>query len=182
MMIRIGNTYYTVRLGPVLIGIAVVVGILTVNSMFYMVDAESQAVILRFGKYVGTADPGLHMKLPFGIDRIYLVPVRRQLKQEFGFGTPGATNPTQFTSPDEQERERNMITGDLSAVVVEWVIQYRISDPFAYLFQFRNPAEALRDLSEAVMREVVGDRTVDEVITVGRQEIEQEALGNCARW
>ncbi|RME96552.1 MAG: FtsH protease activity modulator HflK [Verrucomicrobia bacterium] len=176
MVIRVGNTFYRVSSRLVLAVVLVLAGIVAVSSMVYTVQAEYQAVILRFGRFAGLADPGLRFKLPFGIDKVIMVPVQRQLKQEFGFGTPGATNPHQFTSSSEQELERSMVTGDLNAVTVEWIIQYRISDPRAYLFEFRDPATTLRDLSESVMREVVGDRTVDEVITVGRQEIESEAL------
>jgi membrane protease subunit HflK len=142
----------------------------------YTVQAESQGVVLRFGKYLRTVDPGLRFKLPFGIDRVELVSVKRQLKQEFGFGTDGATNSSQFSSRTEQEQERSMVTGDLNAAVVEWIIQYRIEDPKTYLFKVREPGGTLRDISESVMRTVVGDRTVDEVITIGRQEIEAEAL------
>lgn len=140
----------------------------------YTVQAESQGVVLRFGRYVKTVDPGLRFKFPFGIDRVELVPVKRQLKQEFGFGTPGATNPTQYSN--EQEDERVMVTGDLNIATVEWVIQYRVDDPQLYLFKVRDPGQTLRDISESVMRTVVGDRTVDEVITIGRQEIEVDAL------
>jgi membrane protease subunit HflK len=100
--------------------------------------------------------------------------VKRQLKQEFGFSTPGASDP--YQSPRDGKRETEMVTGDLNAALVEWVVQYRISDPAKYLFEVREPAETLRYVSESVMREVVGDRTVDEVITIGRQEIESEAL------
>ncbi len=114
--------------------------------------------------------------MPFGIERVYQVPVKRQLKQEFGFGTAGATNPYQSSRDDEHDLERSMVTGDLNAATVEWIIQFRIEDPKAYLFNFRDPDGTLRDVSESVMREVVGDRTVDEVITVGRQEIEAESL------
>jgi membrane protease subunit HflK len=145
-------------------------------TSFYTVSAESQAVVLRFGKIVRTADPGLHWKLPLGIDRHYPVQVRRQLKQEFGFGTGGGTNAWQATLPAEQEAERNIVTGDLNAASIEWVVQYRIDDPEQYLFAVRNPDATLRHLSESVMREMVGDRTVDEVITIGRQEIEAEAV------
>ncbi|MEM9015401.1 MAG: FtsH protease activity modulator HflK, partial [Verrucomicrobiota bacterium] len=102
------------------------------------------------------------------------VPVRRQQKQEFGFGTSGNTNPYQWTNPGERYLEKNMVTGDLTAALVEWVIQFRITEPDKYLFRVRNADETLRDASESVMREVVGDRTVDEVITIGRQEIESE--------
>jgi membrane protease subunit HflK len=143
-------------------------------TSIYTVQAESQGVVLRFGKYVKTVDPGLRFKLPFGVDRVSILPVKRQLKQEFGFGTKGATDATQFSS--EQEEERSMVTGDLNAATVEWIIQYRIREPKLFLFEVRNPGETLRDISESVMRTVVGDRTVDEVITVGRQEIEADAL------
>ena len=156
------------------LAIAVVLLIIVSFTSIYTVQAESQGVVLRFGKYVKTVDPGLRFKLPFGIDRVYIVPVKRQLKQEFGFGTAGATNPTQFSS--EQEQERSMVTGDLNAATVEWIIQYRIREPKLFLFKVREPGDTLRDISESVMRTVVGDRTVDEVITVGRQEIEAEAL------
>jgi membrane protease subunit HflK len=105
-----------------------------------------------------------------------IVPVKRQLKQEFGFATPGATDPYQSPRPREQQRETQMVTGDLNAALVEWVVQYRIADPVKFLFEVREPSETLRYVSESVMREVVGDRTVDEVITIGRQEIESEAL------
>jgi membrane protease subunit HflK len=114
--------------------------------------------------------------MPFGIDKVEKVPVKRQLKQEFGFATAGATNRWQSSSPRDQEEEKQMVTGDLNAALVEWVIQYRIESPNDYLFNVRNPDATLRDASESVMREVVGDRTVDEVITIGRQEIEDEAL------
>lgn len=176
MILRVGRTYYTLRVR--LLGLAVIAAIVlgAVSSMFYTVEAEFQGVVLRFGRYTKTVEPGLRMKLPFGIERVYRVPVRRQLKQEFGFGTVGASNPSQYNAPGEQEQERTMVTGDLNAATVEWIVQFRITEPRVFLFHFRDPAETLRDLSESVMREVVGDRTVDEVITVGRQEIEVEAL------
>jgi membrane protease subunit HflK len=106
---------------------------------------------------------------------VTVLPTRRQLKLEFGFSTSGyTTNPIQASqNPDE---EKSMVTGDLNAALVEWVVQYRIEDPRQYLFDVRNPGETLRDLSEAAMREVIGDRTVDELITIGRQDIEIEAL------
>jgi len=97
------------------------------------------------------------------------------LKLEFGFATSGyLTNPVQVG--EDQDEEKSMVTGDLNAALVEWVVQYRIEDPRQYLFDVRNPGETLRDLSEAVMREVIGDSTVDELITIRRQDIEIEAL------
>ena len=144
-------------------------------TAYYTVPSDSVAVVQRFGKYLKNVPPGLHFKLPLGIDKASIVPVKRQLKQEFGFSTPGASDPYQSPRGDGK-RETEMVTGDLNAALVEWVVQYRISDPVNYLFEVREPSETLRYVSESVMREVVGDRTVDEVITIGRQEIENEAL------
>ena len=136
------------------------------------------AVIQRFGKHLNEVPPGLHFKLPLGIDTATIVPVKRQLKQEFGFTTPGARDryQTARNGSSETKLETEMVTGDLNAALVEWVVQYRISEPVKFLFEVREPNETLRYVSESVMREVVGDRTVDEVITIGRQEIETEAL------
>ena len=159
--------------GTILISCLILVG-LAAWSAFYTVPSDSVAVVQRFGKYLKDVPPGLHFKLPLGVDAVTIVPVKRQLKQEFGFTTPGATDP--YQSPRDGEKETQMVTGDLNAALVEWVVQYRISDPVKFLFEVREPSETLRYVSESVMREVVGDRTVDEVITIGRQEIETEAL------
>jgi len=145
-------------------------------TSYYAVPSDSVAVVQRFGKYLKVVPPGLHFKLQIGIDATTIVPVKRQLKQEFGFATPGATDPFQSPHPRDAKRETQMVTGDLNAALVEWVVQYRIFDPVKFLFEVREPSETLRYVSESVMREVVGDRTVDEVITIGRQEIESEAL------
>ena len=162
----------------IFLGVFVLLIMVAGLSMFYTVTAESQGVVLRFGKYIKTVEPGLRYKLPFGIDQVLILPVKRQLKQEFGFGTAGGSNPSQFTSrSSEQEQERSMVTGDLNAATVEWIVLYSISDPQLYLFKVREPAYTLRDISESVMRTVVGDRTVDEVITIGRRGIELAALG-----
>lgn len=143
-------------------------------TSYYTVPSDSVAVVQRFGQYLKEVPPGLHFKLPLGVDLATIVPVKRQLKQEFGFSTPGAGDP--YQSPREGHKETEMVTGDLNAALVEWVVQYRISNPVKYLFEVREPSATLRYVSESVMREVVGDRTVDEVITIGRQEIEVEAL------
>lgn len=152
----------------------VVIGFL-IKTGLYTVPSDSIGVVTRFGAYSNEQPAGLHFKLPWGVDDVTIVPVKRQLKQEFGFATSGATNSSQ-ARVDSLTEQKQMVTGDLNAALVEWVVQYRIADPKKYLFDVRNPAETLRDLSESVMRAVVGDRTVDEVITIGRQEIEDEAL------
>jgi membrane protease subunit HflK len=160
------------RAGLIIPGIIVVAGLFT---SYFTVPADSQAVILRFGDYNRKADPGLNFKMPFWFETKEIIPVARTLKMEFGFGTPGSTNNYQ-TRPKEHQAEQSMITGDKNSALVEWVVQYRISDPKEYLFRVRDPEDTMRDASESVMREVVGDRTVDEVITIGRQSIETDAL------
>ena len=163
--------------GGILVVILALAGLLAWTA-YYTVPSDSVSVVQRFGKYLKVVPAGLHFKLPLGVDTATIVPVKRQLKQEFGFTTPGASDPYQG-SPDggrETKLETEMVTGDLNAALVEWVVQYRISDPVKFLFEVRGPSETLRYVSESVMREVVGDRTVDEVITIGRQEIESEAL------
>ena len=164
--------------------------VFTGYTSLYTVPSDSVAVVLRFGKFEVIKPSGLHFKVPLGIDQVNIVPTKRQLKQEFGFSTPGATDPDQNITPNRvymsdkskvdllsnQIGETQMVTGDLNTALVEWVVQYRIANPKYYLFEVRDPAGTLRYVSESVMREVVGDRTVDEVITIGRQEIEVEAL------
>lgn len=153
------------------LGILLLIGI---NMSFYTIPAESEGVVLRFGQYIDKVPSGLHAKLPFGIDDVIVVPTQRQQKLEFGFASSGFSNPDQAGA--EPALEKSMVTGDLNSALVEWVVQYRITDPEKYLFDVRNPGQTLRDISEAVMREVVGDRTVDEIITIGRQEVEESAL------
>jgi membrane protease subunit HflK len=158
----------------IVIGLAVILGLAMLWSTVYQIEPEENGIVLRFGAYVAPPkSPGLHFKLPF-IDTVLKVPVERQLKQEFGFRTlePGVR--TQYSEAGLLE-ESLMLTGDLNVAVVEWIVQYRIADPFDYLFKVRNVEETFRDMNEAVMREVVGDRTVTEVLTIGRQEIEVNA-------
>lgn len=164
-----------IRNGLILWLVVVILVLAGVVTSFYTVQAESQGVVLRFGKYLKTVEPGLRFKMPFGIDQEFVLPVRRQLKQEYGFGSSGGTNPNQFSDRGERDKEKSMISGDLNAAEVEWIVQYRISDPRLFLFNVYDPEGTLRYVSESVMRTVVGDRTVDEVITIGRQEIEEEA-------
>jgi membrane protease subunit HflK len=139
-------------------------------SLWFTIAPEEVGVVLRFGKYARTVDPGLNFKLPFGIEKVTKVPVERQLKLEFGFRTATPAVRTQYSAKGYLE-ESLMLTGDLNAAQVEWIVQYRIKDPYQYLFRVRNAEQTFRDINEATMREVVGDRTVDEVLTVGRQEV-----------
>ena len=172
--------------GP-LIRNAVIVLLLVIIAFtsVYQVSPEQIAVVLRFGRYSREASPGLNFKLPLGIETKIKVPVQRQLKQEFGFRTVSAGVRSDY-SKRGTEGEANMLTGDLNAADVEWVVQYRIVDAYNYLFRVRQVEPTFRDMSEAVMRRVVGDRTVNEVLTVGRQEIadlvEQQLQGLCDQY
>lgn len=153
--------------------LVLLVAVGAVTTSFYQVQPEETAVVLRFGRYVRSADPGLHFRLPFAIERVLKVPVQRQLKEEFGFRTVKAEARSEYANRG-YEAEANMLTGDLNAANVEWVVQYRIIDPYRFLFQVRQPTGTLRSMSEAVMRRVVGDRTVNEVLTIGRAEVANE--------
>lgn len=139
-------------------------------STWFTVEPEEVGVVVQFGKYTRTVNPGLNFKLPFGIEQVYKVPVERQLKLEFGFRTSRPAVKTRYSGTGYQE-ESLMLTGDLNAAEVEWIVQYRINDPYKFLFKVRNAEKTFRDINEAVMRNIVGDRTVDEVITFGRQEV-----------
>ena len=150
--------------------IPVVVVVPLLFSSLFTIEPEEVGVILRFGKYVRTVNPGLNFKAPLGIEKVFKVPVERQLKLEFGFRTEKADVRSQYSSRGFLE-ESLMLTGDLNAADVEWIVQYRISDPFKFLFRVRNSVQTFRDINEAIMREIVGDRTVNEVLTVGRQEV-----------
>jgi membrane protease subunit HflK len=151
-----------------------IIGILFLAIILWMsifqVGTEEVGVITRFGKYVRTVNPGLNIKVPFA-EVVYKVPVERQQKLEFGFLTVSAGINSEFSRSGESREESLMLTGDLNLAEVEWVVQYRVEDAYKYLFKVRNPEGTLRDISEAAMREIVGDRTVNEVLTVGRTEI-----------
>lgn len=150
--------------------ISIILLLFALYSSVFTIGPEEVGVILRFGKNTRIAESGLNFKMPFGIETVYKVPVERQLKLEFGFRTAEAGIRTRYVRNGYKE-ESLMLTGDLNAAEVEWIVQFRISDPYKYLFRVRNAEKTFRDMNEAIMRDVVGDRTVDEVLTVGRQEI-----------
>jgi len=168
---------------PVRIGLGVVacVGIIitlfTLLFGFRSIPANSVGVKTRFGAYDSIVNPGLAYAIPY-VDEIRIVATQRLLKLEFGFTTSNATNV--YQGDVQAEDTETMITGDLNTALVPWVVQYRITDPKLYLFGAREPEQTLRDLSESVMREVIGDRTVDEVLTIGRHDIETATLNRLA--
>jgi membrane protease subunit HflK len=154
------------------IGLLGVVVLILVFNAFFTIGPEEVGVILRFGKYSRTVDPGLRVKIPL-VDRVVKVPVQRQLKAEFGFRTTSPGVRTRYAQQNF-DGESLMLTGDLNVADVEWIAQYRISDPYKFLFKVRNVEETFRLMNEAVVRQVVGDRSVNEVLTVGRAEVAAE--------
>jgi membrane protease subunit HflK len=157
--------YWTV----ILVVILVVVGV-TIFMSFYTVDANENGIILRFGKYSKTTYPGLHLKLPWGIDKLYKVKVDYNYKEEFGFRTLRPGVKSQYAKGEFAD-ESWMLTGDLNIADVKWIVQYRIQNPVAYLFNVRDVGGTLRDASEASMRLIVGDRSFHEVLQSDRRII-----------
>lgn len=139
-------------------------------TMIYTVQPEEQAVVKRFGAVIKTTAPGLHFKLPFGIDGVQHVATERVLKEEFGFRTAAAGQPTRYSTSDFPD-ESLMLSGDLNIIDVEWVVQYRIADPIKFIYSMREPTRTLRDISESVMRRVVGNHLGSEVLTTARVKI-----------
>lgn len=148
--------------------------ILLASSCFYTVDVDEVGVIQRFGRYVRVTQPGLNFKLPRFIEDVSKVKVRYVFKEEFGFRTVEPGVRSRFASGPTYESESLMLTGDLNVAVVPWIVQYRVKDPYNFLFKVRNVRTTLRDLSESAMRLVVGDRSINEVISK-REEIASEA-------
>jgi membrane protease subunit HflK len=157
------------RLGLVLLAI---VGLVLAYTGYYQVEPEEVALVTRFGKYIYTAQPGPHFKLPFGVDAAIKVPMLRQLKEEFGFRTTRTDVRSEYEEPEDAKHESRMLTGDLNVADVEWIVQYKIKDAYKFVFRIRDVRGTLRDVSESAMRKVVGDHSVTEVLTVGRERIQ----------
>lgn len=167
---------------PILIAVFVFSAL---GSIFYQVDPAEVGVVQRFGRYVRQTQPGLHMKLPFGVETVKLVKVTHVFKEEFGFRTVSSGVRSLYDDQDNRRRiqtgvtdpyleESLMLTGDLNMAIVEWIVQYTVKDPVQYAFRVRDPRETIRNMSEAVMRLVIGDHTINEVLTAGRTEIQTE--------
>ncbi|MCX6578162.1 MAG: FtsH protease activity modulator HflK [Candidatus Aminicenantes bacterium] len=155
--------------------VIVIVVIIFLFGSIYQVAQDEMGVILRFGKFVRTSDPGLHFKLPLSIETVTKVLVQRQLKMEFGFRTTRPGIKSEYVITPEASQEALMLTGDLNVVVVEWIVQYKIKDPYKFLFKMREAEATFRDMNEAVVRRAVGDNSVDEVLTIGRARLAAEA-------
>jgi membrane protease subunit HflK len=152
----------------------VLLGIILLSTTFYSVATDEVGVVKRLGRYVRTVPSGLHMKLPFAFEKVHKVRVKHVFKEEFGFATERPGVRTVYRRGDFSA-ESLMLTGDLNGAVVEWIVQYRINDPVKYLFEVRDVPGTLRDAAEASMRLTVGDRSVTEVLTIGRREVADQA-------
>lgn len=157
--------------GPLVL--IIIVLMLLASSTFFTVAVEEVGIVQRFGKYIRTCQPGLNFKLPAGIEKVTKVKVRRVYKEEFGFQTVTSSQ-NRFRAESENTNVSLMLTGDLNVALVPWIVQYRIKDPYNYLFKVKDVRRLLRDMSEAAMRLVVGDRSINEVITK-REEIAIDA-------
>jgi membrane protease subunit HflK len=155
--------------------VLVVVVVILLYGSIYQISPDEMGVILRFGKFVRTTDPGLHFKLPLGIEALTKVPVQQQLKHEFGFRTTRPGVRSEFAVTPDAQKEAVMLTGDLNVLNVEWIVQYKIKDPYKYLFKMREAESTFRDMNEAVVRRVIGDNSVDEVLTTGRARVALQA-------
>ncbi|MBU4457557.1 MAG: FtsH protease activity modulator HflK [Candidatus Omnitrophica bacterium] len=154
--------------------IAGVLALIFVFSGVYSVGPDEVGVVRRFGRYVRTTQPGLHVKIPMGIEKVNNIKVKYVFKEEFGFKTLKPGIKSQY-STREYFDESLMLTGDLNVLVVEWIVQFKIKDPVKLLFNIRDPRATIRSISEAVMRQVVGDESVTDILTTRRIEINQIA-------
>jgi len=151
----------------------IVVGLfllILIGGSIYSIGPDEVGVAQRFGRYVYITSPGLHVKLPFGIDKVTPIKVQRVFKEEFGIRTLRAGVKTQY-SPRKYLEESLMLTGDLNILDVRWIVQFKVKDAKKLLFKTRDPVDNVRDISEVVMRRLVGDYRVDEVLTTKREEI-----------
>lgn len=175
---------------PFLIPFAVLIfGLMAFNTLLYQVDKDEAGVVQRFGKYVRTTHPGLHMKLPFGIETVKLIKVTYVFKEEFGFRTVSSGIRSVYAGREDTANEQRrfsggsanpfleeslMLSGDLNVGIVEWIVQYTVKDPVQFAFRLRDSRETIRNISEAVMRLVIGDRTINEILTSGREDIQTD--------
>jgi len=165
----------------IFVGLGIAAVALMGLTSFYTVQPDERAVLMRFGRYVTTAQPGLNFKFPFGIDS-YIKITTRVEQENFGIGgamasgAMGAGNPLGTASSNrDPSSESLMLTGDLKVAEVRWSVQYQVADPRQFVFSSSNPQKIIRDISVGTMRQVVGDKGVYEVLTVGRERIAGEA-------
>ncbi len=166
-----------IRLKPstIIVLVVAVAVVILFSTSFFVVDQTERAVITTFGKFTKVADPGLHFKFPFGVQKSYAVKTEVVQTEQFGFRTDKAGVVTQY-SETLYPQESTMLTGDLNIIDVEWIIQYRIKDPKAWLFNLSDRQKTIRDISQSVINNLVGDRTILGVLGPERQAIQEIAV------
>ncbi len=157
--------------------LGIFLAIFLLKGVFYTIQPNEVGVVLRFGKFVRTTQPGLHFKIPLGIENVTPVKVEYVYKDEFGFRTKSAGIKTVYSQKSYAD-ESLMLTGDLNVLNLEWIVQFKINDPYKALFNIRNLSKTLRDISESVMRKIVGDYTFNEILTTKRIEVNIKAQEN----
>jgi membrane protease subunit HflK len=181
------------KFGPLLIPLIIIfLGFSAAGTLFFQVGPDEIGIVQRFGKFVRTTNPGLHFKLPFGVETSRNIKVTHIFKEEFGFRTVAAgvrSSYAEDNNPELLRRVQNnfraggsgsyldeslMLTGDLNMAIVEWIVQYTVKDPVQYAFRVRDSRETIRNMSEAIMRLVIGDHSINEVLTAGREDIQIE--------
>lgn len=164
------------HVGPKLILTIIILVVVAIAGFtsFYVVDETEQAVITRLGKYTTTTGPGLHWKLPFGLEKNYNVPVKIVQMEQFGFKTVKAGRNNEYKN--NISSESTMLTGDLNIVNVEWIIQYKIENPRQWLFGVYEKENTIRDISRSVINTLVGDRAILDVMGKERSTIEELGL------
>jgi membrane protease subunit HflK len=161
---------FTPNKGVLPLIVLIILLVIGAYSSMYEVDTEETGVVLRFGKFAGFSESGLHFKLPFGVDRVYLVKTGRVLKEEFGFRTVTPGVRSTYTKRGLEE-ESLTLTGDLNVSDVEWIVQYQVADPFKFIFRIKDPVSTVRDIAEAMVRRAIGNANVTEVLTTERAQL-----------
>lgn len=163
----------TKKFAPIaVIFIVIVVGFIGLSSSYYSVETEENAIVLRFGKYKSLEKPGLHFKMPFGIDKVIKVKTERVFKEEFGFKTLSSSG--NRTTYDNRSRldESLILTGDLSVCEIEWIVQYKVVNPRRFMFEIKDPVSTIRDLSESITRKIIGNENSSDVLTTKRDTLQ----------
>ncbi len=164
------NKFKNFKFSGILIVLVILFVLFFGKSMVFQVELDEVGVIQQFGKFDRITNPGLHFKLPTGIEKVTKVQVKRVRKEEFGFRTVQGANNSRYFDENDGQDVAMMLAGDLNVAIVPWIVQYRVSNPQKYLFEVSDVRTLLRDMSEATMRTIIGDRSINEVISQ-REEI-----------
>ena len=156
------------------VSLVLIVVAAAVFGSIYTVQPDERGVVKRFGRIVRTSEPGLHFKAPLGVETVQVIATQRVFKEEFGFRTLAGTGRSEYSAKDFTE-ESLMLTGDLNVIEVEWEVQYLIEDPELFITSISDPVLTLRDVSEAVMRRIVGNHVGSHVLTTARADIQNKS-------